>query len=289
MNLVFTFDEGYFGPFKVLLHSIYTNNPNEDFHFYFLHYGMKKESLDELENELQWYGYSFHPINVKHFFKDDSTVHINRYYTIEMYLWLFAPFVLPEDVHRALYLDPDIINLNPIRRFYDQPFDEQLFIAMDFEIKNKPIQPINNLRLNMKDAEHYFNTGVVLMNIDKLRKERTPEEIVKAIVDNKTILLLPDQDIFNFLYTGEVKNGDWEYYNLDPRLYQLFKVVMPDTYNKQWVEENAVFIHYAGKHKPWNERGKYRYNLGYYYFFYEDTLKQLNTRRERGIINDTTF
>lgn len=289
MNLIFTFDEGYFHPFKVLLQSIYENNPEEEMHFYFLHYDMKKASLNELHHEITGYGYLFHPINVKHFFEDDSAIQINRYYTIEMYLWLFAPFVLPEDVDRALYLDPDIINVNALRRFYKLSFDDNLFVAMDYKIKNKPIQPLNNLRLNTKDADHYFNTGVVLMNIAKLREERTSDEIVEAIVKNKAILILPDQDVFNYLYTGEIKASDWEYYNLDPRLYQIFKVLLPDTYNRQWVEEHVVFIHYSGKNKPWLDREKYKRDLGYYYYFYEDTLKKKNSRRGREVINDTTF
>ena len=27
---------------------------------------------------------------------------------------------------------------------------------------------------------------------------------------------------------------------------------------KKWVEEKNVFIHYCGKHKPWQEREKYK-------------------------------
>src|SRR5699024_2134894 len=30
-----------------------------------------------------------------------------------------------------------------------------------------------------------------------------------------------------------------------------------------------VFIHYCGKHKPWNEKEQYRYELGEYYHFYQ--------------------
>lgn len=279
MNLIFTFDEGYFGPFKVLLHSVFLNNPDEVIHLYFLHNGMNKEHLIELEDVVKGYPYHFHPINCKHFFAENSDITINRYYTIEMYLWLFAPYVLPNHVDRALYIDPDIINLNPIERFYNIDFEDNLFVAMDYEVKTKIIQPINNLRLGTRDAEYYFNTGVVLMNIEKLRKERNPEEIVAAVVKNKAVLILPDQDIFNYLYTDEVKSSNWEYFNCDPRLYQIFKILKPETYNKKWVEEQVVFIHYSGKHKPWLEKKKYKNDLGYYYFFYEDLLKMEYKKR----------
>ena len=66
-------------------------------------------------------------------------------------------------------LRSDIININSFSHFYEQDFEDHLFVAMDCKIKNQIIQPFNNLRLGTKDAENYFNTGVVLMNIEKLR------------------------------------------------------------------------------------------------------------------------
>lgn len=274
MNLVFSFDEGYVSTFKVLLHSIYVNNPNESFDIYLLHYEMDQEVLNNLQMAMEAYDFQFYPTNCRLFLEESEDVTINRYYTVEMYLWLFAPFILPEEVDRALYLDPDIINLNKLHRLYALDFEDNLFVAMDYEIKNKVIQPFNNLRLGTHKAEHYFNSGVVLMNIEKLRQERNPEEIMNAVVQNKAILILPDQDIFNHLYFGEIKNAAWERYNLDPRLYQVFQLVRPEEYNQKWVEEQVVFIHYCGKRKPWKERDKYKMDLGQYYFEYENKLKQ---------------
>lgn len=274
MNLVFSFDAGYISPFKVLLHSISLSNPGEIFDLYLLHDEMKQVDLDELQQVVENYGFRFHPINCRPMIEESEEVTINRYYTIEMYLWLFAPYFLPKEVERALYLDPDIINLNPLKRFYDLDFEENLFVAMDYEVKTNMIQPFNNLRLRTYQAEHYFNTGVVLMNMDKLRRERKPEEITDAVIKNKAILILPDQDVFNHLYFGQVKAADWEFYNLDPRLYQVFQLVKPEVYNQKWVEDEVVFIHYCGKRKPWIEREKYKMDLGHYYFENEKQLKQ---------------
>lgn len=279
MNLVFSFDEAYTGPFKVLLHSIHKNNPNEKVAIYFLYFELEDRGLQDLEDTIQSYGYSFHPINCKSYLEQSNEFHINRYYTVEMYLWLFAPYFLPEDVDRALYLDPDIINLNPISSLYESSFDDNLFIAMDYEEKNKLIQPINNLRLRTRRAKRYYNTGVVMMNTAKIRNKRSAEEIVEAVIKNKAILILPDQDIFNHLYHGEIKDGSWELYNLDPRLYQVGKVVMPESFNEKWLKDNVVFIHYLGKHKPWMEREKYRLDLGKYYFEYENQVKNLSLEK----------
>src|SRR5699024_1102079 len=124
-----------------------------------------------------------------------------------------------------------------------------------YKIKNQIIQPFNNLRLRTKDADNYFNTGIVLMNIQKLREERTPKEISEAVVDNKAILILPDQDVFNYLYFNEVKENPWEIYNVDPRLYQVFQLINPEKYNLGWVEDEVIlFIMQVNTSHGWNVR-----------------------------------
>src|SRR5699024_4142247 len=242
MNLVFSFDEGYVNTFRVLMHSIYMNHLKTQFNIYLLHDKIPEDVLEEIQEDMDTYQYKFVPINCREYLKESDNFRINRYYTIEMYLWLYAPFLLPKEVDRALYLDPDIINLNSMKDFYVQDFDNHLFVAMDYKVKNRIIQPINNLRLGTRAAENYFNTGVVLMNIEKLRKERNSKEITEAVIENKAVLILPDQDVFNHLYHGEVKEASWEIYNVDPRLYQIFQLVSPETYNQGWLEEEVVFI-----------------------------------------------
>jgi len=186
-----------------------------------------------------------------------------------MYLWMFAPYILPEDVDRVLYLDPDIVAVGDIRPFYNTSFEGKSFIATNYKYKTKWIQPFNNLRLRNFDSEDYFNSGVVLMNLKKLRKTGDPDRIVEAIRDNKSVLILPDQDIFNLLYVNDIKEEDWRIYNMNPKVFEKLKVIFPNKYNVQMIEDEVVFIHYSGKHKPWNERDKYKYTLGNYYFDFE--------------------
>lgn len=289
MNLVFSFDEGYANTFRVLMHSIFSNHLATHFNIYLLHDEMPEDVLREIKEDMDAYQYTFVPINCREYLEQSESFRINRYYTIEMYLWLFAPFLLPKEVDRALYLDPDIINLNSIEDFYVQDFNQHLFVAMDYKIKNRIIQPINNLRLGTRAAENYFNAGVVLMNIEKLRTERNPKEITEAVIENKAVLILPDQDVFNHLYYGKIKEDTWEIYNVDPRLYQLFQLVIPEKYNREWVEEEVVFIHYAGKHKPWIEQEKYKYDLGDYYFKYENRLTNNYKERESEQFDGNTL
>ena len=88
MNLVFSFDEGYSKTFQVLMHSIFMNNPHTKMNVYLLHESMPKTVLEELDEQIKGYGYSFEALDCREFLEQSEDFRINRYYTVEMYLWL---------------------------------------------------------------------------------------------------------------------------------------------------------------------------------------------------------
>lgn len=263
MNVLVTCNENYLPPLKTMLWSLFKSNGGELFTIYFMHNNMAENRLEELDLFIKRNGHEFFPIDGSSLFEEETTV--NRYYSIEMYYRLLAPFVLPDEVDRILYLDPDIINLNPVSDFYHQDFNGNLFVATTHDYLTKWIQPINNIRLNTLESKGYFNTGILLMNLPAIRLSKTKEDILSGIELNKNRLLLPDQDVFNHLYWDAILEADWRIYNLDPRYYSKANVIFPKDYNLEWVEKEVVFIHYCGKQKPWNKKEDYKYKLGHYY------------------------
>jgi len=273
MNLLFSLDENYILPLKVLLKSIFNNHPDETFDIFIMYSSLTKQQLEDLSKYIKYHGGSPHFILADNFFDAESKKFITRYYTLDMYSWLFAPYILPDHVGRILYLDPDIINVNDFSTLYNMDFEGHSFVATNYKFKTLWFQPFNNIRLNMKmDSDEYFNTGVVLMNIEKLRKVGNSDDIVRSIYNNKDVLILPDQDVFNALYAGDVLKVSWKKYNMDPKVFDKFEKIKPSKYNLDWVQKNVVFIHFSGGHKPWEEMGNYKYRLGQYYFDYEKKI-----------------
>lgn len=264
MNILVTCNENYLPPLKTMLWSVFKTNVKEKFAIYFMHNNMRVEAIQDLNQFITENGHEFYPLNCYGIFEEAAT--INRYYSIEMYYRLFAPFVLPEELDRILYLDPDIVNLNSMNDFYYQDFKDNLFVATTHEYLTKWIQPINNIRLDTKNSKEYYNTGILLMNLPAIREARQQEDILSVIELYKKRLLLPDQDVFNHLYWNRVLEADWRLYNLDPRFYTKANLVFPKDYNDEWVEAEVVFVHYCGKQKPWVKREDYKYKLGEYYW-----------------------
>lgn len=248
-----------------MLNSIFNSNPSTKMDIYFMHQSVDPCKIEKLRDFIVKSGSRLVDLDCKGLFED--TLFTNRYYSIEMYYRLLAPFILPESLDRILYLDPDIINLNSIQTFYEQDFEGNAFVATAHDYITKWVQPFNRIRLQTLKSIDYFNTGVLLMNLTAIREKQSEKALLEHIADSKR-LILPDQDVFNQVYWDSILEDDWHFYNLDPRFYSILNTLNSDKYNQKWVEEEVVFIHYCGKHKPWIEKEDYRYELAEYYHMY---------------------
>ena len=92
INLLFSLDENYIYPLKVMIRSLVENHPNESFRMYLLHAGISEQALEDLHRYVESEGDNrLIAIYSKNHFEASDKVAITRYYALEMYLWMFAP------------------------------------------------------------------------------------------------------------------------------------------------------------------------------------------------------
>ncbi len=111
MNLLVSLDERYLPPLQVLLTSLHINNPDMDMTVYLMHSGISDSLLQAVEQQCRLQGISLKPLYIESAYFQDAPV--TKQYPQEMYYRLLAPFFLPKDVHRILYLDPDTLGNRP--------------------------------------------------------------------------------------------------------------------------------------------------------------------------------
>lgn len=268
INILVTLNANYLQPLKVLLKSLFHQNPNEKFTIYLMYSNIGQQDLDDLNHFILKHQQQFYPIFIDPNYFQEAPVF--RHYTTEMYYRLAAHKFLPETVDRVLYLDPDIVAINPIGSFYRTSFENYLFIAAEHEHSTKLIKPINKIRLKTPLAKGYFNTGVLLMNVALMRKIVQLEDIYEYIEKNKFKLILPDQDVLNALFWDKIKPVDSYRYNYDARYFEIAKFYPSDKNNLEWIKNHTLFIHYCGKEKPWHEN--YKGKLGAFYQKFEQML-----------------
>ncbi len=262
INILVTLNSTYLKPLKVMLQSLFLNNPHKNFNIFIMHTELKPDELHSLEQFVHGNGSQLFNILVdgKHF--QDAPVLMH--YTKEMYYRLLAFKFLPKDLDRILYLDPDILVLNSVDALYEMDLEDYLFAAASHE--KISIKEINQIRLLPYELDTYYNSGVLLMNLKAHRKVIKEDDIFKFVEENKKKLILPDQDILNALYSKYIKKLDETIYNYDARFYNYYKLISNDQLDMDYVINHTVFLHFCGKKKPWKQNYSGRFHALYKHY-----------------------
>lgn len=263
MNILVTLNSHYIKPLKVMLKSLFINNPRECFHIYLMHSSITEGELAGIQSFVEREGQAVTVITVgDDMFRDAPVI---KHYSKEMYYRILAYKFLPEEMDTILYLDPDIIIINEIRSLYETDISQALFAAAYHD--RLSVKEINRLRLRPYDIEAYYNSGVLLMNLALQRQRIDEREVFAFVEENKLRLILPDQDIINALYAKEIVKVDEVRFNYDPRYYFYYKLASNGRVDMDYVVKHSSIIHFCGRKKPWNKN--YSGNFHSLYKHYE--------------------
>lgn len=260
--LLTTLDRNYLPQLQVLLTSLAVNNPGETFRLYLLHSGIPEPDLDGVRRQCGAYGYPFCPVGVgDELFRDAP---VTKQYPKEMYYRLLAAQLLPQEVGRAIYLDPDILVINPIRPLWERELEGNLFAAAAHTGKAELVSGINQLRLGTE--RDYYNSGVLLMDLEAGRREICAKTLFDYVEQHRKELLLPDQDVLNALYSKRILPLEDALWNYDARNYRTYLMRSGNVCDIGWVMANTVILHFCGKDKPWSPKYHYRFGTLYQHY-----------------------
>lgn len=257
INILVTLDKYYISQLNIMLFSLLESNPDCHFDVYLLHTALHEEEVTSTVHTLGERGQL--RLICADSLRLENAPTTSRY-PKEIYYRIFAAQLLPDCLDRILYLDPDLIVNGNIQPLYDLPMDDYYFAAASHT--GSFLRKVNGIRLDMEENTPYINSGVMLMNLERLRREQEAEEIFAFIEKKKSALILPDQDVISALYGSKIYALDSYRYNMSENLYQCHAPFEKDL-NLEWVKENAVIIHYCGRQKPWKE--KYMGQLDVFY------------------------
>ena len=271
INILVTLNQFYIEPLRVMLCSLCESNPENKFRVFVVHSSLKEKDFIRIRSAVS--GDRCEIVDTYVPYERFPDLPSSKRWPKEACYRIFAAHILPEDLDRVLYLDPDTVVINNLGKFYTIDFENNLFAACTHMFE--PMQIICRARLNMAQKSVYINSGVMLINLEKFRKEQKTEQIYDYVKNNRKRIYLFDQDILNGLYHGKTLAVNPLLYNLDERYFKLHNMNPYSKTNRidyNWVRENTVIIHFSSKKKPWHPGYKGEFGNLFYKKFAEKLI-----------------
>lgn len=116
-------------------------------------------------------------------------------------VWLrfCLPDLLP-DRSRAIYVDSDTLVMSDLQGLWDTPLDGHPLGAVANVVE--PAARPHVEALGVRYPGGFFNSGVLLMDLVRMRAEHSSEHLFKAAADLRESLIWPDQDALNLVFAG---------------------------------------------------------------------------------------
>jgi lipopolysaccharide biosynthesis glycosyltransferase len=155
------------------------------------------------------------------------------------------------NLDKVLYLDSDVLVLHDLNKLYQTDItDKYLAVVKD---PSWFFQNTHVVELDLEKRGFYFNTGVMLMNLAKIRADN----LVQKLEDytNNNFRTYMDQDAFNVVVGDDVVLLDFENNAMNFFFEHVDLPTLARFYNRSWQSYEDVFapatiIHFASSKKP---------------------------------------
>ena len=243
MNIALCTDDRYANHCAICITSILENNKLEDCHIYVMTEGLSDENLKKFHYLEKYYK---KPVEVKVI---DGKIFEGLQVTGRLPQSMYFRFMLPEIINDSsvLYLDCDIIVRHSLRDLFN--IDLTNYACGVVEDQCGDDVRMHN-RINM--FSRYFNSGVLLMNLDYWRKYDIAKKLIDYIAASDW-LMCPDQDALNVILEGKILFLDYKY-NFQEGFYHPLAWLRADKWKLvECAQKDPVIVHYTAGEKPWHK------------------------------------
>ena len=187
----------------------------------------------------------------------------SEYFTLTIYFRLFIASMFPE-YDKAIYIDSDIVLEEDIAELFSIDIGDN-FIGACRDASIDGIEPFQSYveQAVGVDRNDYVNSGVLLMNLKKLRDADFDKHFLSLLNTYHFDSVAPDQDYLNAICKGSI-------YYLSPKWNAMPNEQKPKI-------EGAKLIHYNLFSKPWCYDGL---QYGERFWHYAENSGYINEIRE---------
>lgn len=258
VDIVYITDSRYTPPTMVSMSSAIKNKcPNTTYNFYIIAQNLTpqdEQALNRLKNLAP------ETVNIRIIPQTEPDLpyeNMQRFlqYKVGMHK-IYLPQVL-KNLNKVIYMDGDTLVLKDLRPLFENEITGVYALAAKDGIFYR--FPKEMAEIGLDKRGFYFNSGVMLYNLELQRQENVVEKLVEYIKTH--IDFFGDQDVLNVVFADKVKLMSYKY-NCISTFFEADDLDFLSTYFGEalpkdtfYIYENASIIHYAGD-KPWQDNYK---------------------------------
>ena len=246
IHIACNIDNNYIMQCCTTLESVMYNNKAEQITFHIIAFQLSDEAKNMITNEVKKY----HQTVFFYQYTPNATLpaFASSRFSLAAYLRLFVADILPMNIHKVIYLDCDLIVNGAISDLWDINISEYALAAVEDMWSGKPC---NYERLNYSSEFTYFNSGVLLINLDVWRSSHIGQASIEYATKHAEALIFNDQDILNALLHDQKLLIPFRWTVQDGFLRRKRRI-RPQAIPTLLAElRHPIIIHYTGHRKPW--------------------------------------
>lgn len=251
--LVCAADNNYAMPLAVTVRSALANlKSNRKIGLFILDGGISKSNKKKIIKSLQSEKLDISWIQIDE--TQLTNLVLTRHLTTTAYYRLLITKFLPLEFDKAIYLDTDMIVKGNLEELWNIPLEDNYALAVqdDVELYISMSEGLRNYQdVGICPDYKYFNSGLLVINLEKWRSENIGEKVLEYIRQNREYVR-NDQDGLNAILAG--KWGEIHpRWNQMPRIYDYSSWQesphAEDIY-KELLHQPCI-IHFTNSPKPW--------------------------------------
>lgn len=239
IDIALGFDANYAPHAGVVIASVVRGAPGARFRFICLHDGVDAALRGRVESCAP--GARFHWAEIG---DDDLPAfatrgHFNRAILFRIGLEKHAP----ADSARVLYIDADVVVCGDVRELWSADLGDNAIGAVQDRYQDGAAFA-QRWELPGEEAPRYFNSGVLLIDLDRVRAERLFSAAAEFVARHGDDILFGDQDALNWVF--------WRRWTaLDPAWNVQRPMNAREISDAGWRRASPGLIHFMGMEKPW--------------------------------------
>jgi lipopolysaccharide biosynthesis glycosyltransferase len=239
LDIIFAIDDGYTNPLITTAFSVIKNNKSFDDIYFHIISGDISDKSQEIIKKLERY----EGVNVDFALVDETLfnefpLNIDHISPITYARFLIAD--LFDTLHKVLYLDSDILVLGDLSELWNVDISHASIAGSHKQYINTQF-PGYKESIGLEKDSTYINCGVMLMNLDRIRKLDKTQELLNNAVKLKDIVRIQDQDIINITFKDDIVSFDKKY-----------NYTSSDRRENSINQDEVVIAHFNTGNKPWS-------------------------------------